>query len=97
MSYRVLPKTGPNHTISYPVGPALERLLAVPADSDERQAIREAEEAAGHIRHVTAGEVVDDIPAISIDGLLAGGDIEAVVDAAPEPAAKRRREKGGEA
>lgn len=80
MSYRVLPKTGPDHTLSYPVGAALERLLSAPAGSDERIRIRGEEDAAGRIRHVRAGDVVDDIPAVSVDALLDGGDIERVDD-----------------
>lgn len=95
MSYRVLPKTGPDHTISYPVGVALERLLAAPAGSEDRVRIRADEEAAGRIRHARAGDVVTDLPAMSVDALLAGGDVELVVDQAPAPLLED--EKDGEA
>lgn len=91
MSYRVLPKTGPDHTISYPIGAALDRLLSAPAGSEARVQIRLEEEAAGRIRHVHAGDVVDDIPVGSLDALLEGGDIERVDDAAPAV-----HEEGGE-
>ncbi len=76
--YRVLPKTGPDHTISYPVGIALARLLAAPAGSADRVRIRNEEARAGRIKHVRAGDVVGDIPVASLDALVDGGDIEHV-------------------
>lgn len=78
--YRVLPKTGPDHTIVYPVGAALDRLLAAPAGSAERARIREEEAAAGRVRQAIAGDVVNDVPQMSVDALIANGDLERVDD-----------------
>lgn len=98
MTYRILPKTGPDHTVSYPVQGALERLLGAPAGSAERKRIREEEDAAGRIRHVKAGEIISDLDDQLAAGLVAGGDLEIVDAAAPAPAptGARTREKGGE-
>ncbi|HXO85233.1 MAG TPA: hypothetical protein VN803_06885 [Gemmatimonadales bacterium] len=83
MTYRVLPKTGPDHSIAYPIGAAFARILAAPAGSEERARIREEEAAAGGIKVARAGDVVDDLPQTSVDALLEGGDIERVVDVDP--------------
>jgi hypothetical protein len=90
-SYRVLPKTGPDHTVSYPIGTALARLLAAPAGSDERWRIFVEENAAGRMRNAVAGELITDLPDGSADALIANGDLELVVDAA------RATRKGGKA
>jgi len=94
MRYRILPKSGPDHTVSYPMGAALERLLAAPAGA--RAAIRADEDAAGHIRHAVAGEVVDDVPACSVAALLAGGHIAIADDDEPmlDPAIPSTPEPG---
>lgn len=80
MRYRILPKTGPEHTVSYPIGSEIGRLLAAPAGSAERRAIREELARAGQIRHARAGTIVEDIPSMSVDGLIAGGHIAVVTD-----------------
>lgn len=99
MRYRVLPKTGPGHTVSYPRPDALERLLAARAiGSDEVARVRMELDAAGAIRHAVAGEIVSDLPAMSIAALIAGGDVEAVtLEAAPILDGADGDENGGEA
>lgn len=78
MMFRVLPKTGPTHTVAYPVGAALTRILSAPAGSEERARIREEEAAAGRIKVAQAGDLVDDLPEMSVATLLEQGDIERV-------------------
>ncbi len=79
MKYLVCAKTGSGHTISYPVGEALARLLAAPAGSAARRRIRAEEEAAGRIRHARAGEIIEDLPPNCAAALVAGGDLVPVV------------------
>jgi len=97
MTYRVLPKTGADHTVSYPIPAALTRLLAAPAGSSERWQIFVEENEAGRIRHARAGEIITDLPDGSADALLENGDLEVVADEGTARKARRAPagEKGG--
>lgn len=74
------------NTIEYPTDPAIIARLRAGENLPYNQR--------GAIRRLKPGDIADDLPAASIAGLLARGDIEVAPEPAPDPEPEPEAEEG---